>query len=141
MDKIIIDADACILGRLSVEVSKLSRLKKEIIILNCDKVVISGSKKNIMSDYLDKLHRGSTEKGPFQPKRPDRLVRRTIRGMMNYKGFTGKPAYARIKTFIGVPDEYKDKISKDFKCKKASDLMHAKFLSVGEVCRQLGGKW
>jgi len=136
----VIDADKCILGRLAVEVSKIVRLRKEVIILNCEKIVISGSRKYILEHYLTRLHRGSTEKGPFQPKKADRFVRRTIRGMLNYKGFYGKPAYARIKTFIGVPDEYKNLISKDFKCKKSSDLMHNKFMPVGELCTQLGGK-
>jgi large subunit ribosomal protein L13 len=144
LDKIIIDAKDCILGRLGVEVSKLSRLNlnKEIIILNCEKIVISGSKKNILNHYLDRLHRGSTEKGPFQTKRPDRFVRRSIRGMFNYKGYLGKPAYSKVKTFIGVPDEYHDSvISKDFKCKKSSDLMHNKYIVVEDLCKQLGGKW
>lgn len=145
MDKIIIDAKDCILGRLGVEVSKLTRLNlnKEIIILNCEKTVISGSKKTILKHYLDWLHRGSTEGGPAHPKRPDRFVRRSLRGMFNYKSYLGKPAYARVKTFIGVPDEYsdKDKISKDFKCKKSSDLMHNKYMVVGDLCKQLGGKW
>jgi large subunit ribosomal protein L13 len=141
LDKIIIDATDCILGRLSVEVSKLARLNKEIIILNCEKTVISGSKKTILNSYLEKLHRGSTEAGPRQPKRPDRFVRRSLRAMFNYKGFLGKPAFGRIKTFIGMPDEYKDKISKDFKCKKSSDLMHNKFMVVEDLCKQLGGKW
>ena len=141
MDKIVIDAKDCVLGRLGVEVSKLSRMNKEIIILNCEKTVISGSKKTILNHYLEWLHKGSTEGGPKHPRRPDRFVRRIIRGMFNYKSFLGKPAFAKIKTFIGVPDEYKDLISKDFKCKKSSDLMHNKFIVISDLCKQLGGKW
>ena len=141
MDKVIIDAKDCILGRLAVQVAKLAKLQKEIIILNCEKVVITGNKKNIIEKYTTSLHRGSTEHGPFQPKRPDRLVRRTIRGMMDYKGYLGKPAFSHVKTFIGITNEYKDLISKDFKCKKSSDLMTYKFVSVGDICKLLGGHW
>jgi large subunit ribosomal protein L13 len=141
LDKIIIDAKDCILGRLGVEVSKLTRLNKEVIILNCEKMVISGSKKTILNHYLESLHRGSTEAGPRQSKRPDRFVRRAIRAMFEYKGFLGKTAFGRVKTFIGIPDEYSDKISKDFKCKKSSDLIHNKYIVVGDLCKQLGGKW
>ena len=141
MDKIVIDAADCILGRLGVQVSKLARMNKEVIILNCEKIVISGSKKTILNDYVEKLHRGSTESGPFPAKRPDRFVRKAIRGMFSYKSTLGKPAFERVKTFIGVPDEYKDKISKDFKCKKSSDLMHNKYVVVSALCKQLGGKW
>ena len=140
MDRVIIDATDCILGRLGVEVSKLARLGKEVIIVNCEKAVITGSKKMILKDYLEWLHKGSTEGGPRHPRRPDRFVRRRIRGMFNYKSFNGKKAFAKVKVFIGVPDEYAN-ISKDFKCKKSSDLMHNKYMTVEEVCKQLGGKW
>ncbi len=141
MDRIVIDAKYCIVGRLAVQAAKLAKLGKEVIILNCEDTVISGGKKRTINDYLEKLQRGSTEKGPFQPKRPDRFVRRVIRGMMDYKGYKGKPAFRRIKTFIGVPEEYASHISKDFKCKKASDLEKYKYIKVSEVCKQLGGKW
>ena len=141
MDKIIIDAEGCVLGRLGVAVSKLARMNHEVIIVNCEKTVISGLRKTILNHYLEWLHRGSTESGPAHPKRPDRFVRRAIRDMFSYKSYLGKSSFERVRTFIGVPDEYKDKISKDFKCKKSSDLIHNKFMLVSDLCKQLGGKW
>ena len=141
MARIVIDATDCIVGRLANEAAKLAKMNNEVIILNCEVAVISGSREQILEHYLIKLQRGSTEKGPFQPKRPDRFVRRIIRGMMDYKGFKGKPAFRRIKTFIGMPEEYANSVSKDFKCKKSSDLMHNKSVKVSDVCKQLGGKW
>ena len=141
MDKIIIDAKDCVLGRLGVQISKLTRMNNAVVILNCEKIVISGSRKTLLNHYLARLHRGSTESGPRHPKRPDRFVRRAIRDMFNYKSTRGKANFAKVKIFMGVPDEYKDKISKDFKCKKSSDLMHNKFVVVEDLCKQLGGKW
>jgi large subunit ribosomal protein L13 len=140
LDRVIVDATDCIIGRLGVEVSKLTRLGKEVIIVNCEKTVLTGSKKMILDKYMEWLHRGSTESGPRHPKRPDRFVRQRIRGMFDYKSFKGKKAFARVKVFIGVPDEYKN-ISNDFKCKKSSDLMHNKYMKVEDLCKQLGGKW
>lgn len=140
MDRIIIDAKDCVIGRMATQAAQLAKLNKEVIIVNCEKAVISGSRKDVLKKYLESLHRGSTEKGPFQPKRPDRFVRRIIRGMMDYKGFKGKPAFRRVKTFIGTPKEYESHISKDFKCKKSSDLERYKFVTVADVCKQLGWK-
>ncbi|MBN1924028.1 MAG: 50S ribosomal protein L13 [Nanoarchaeota archaeon] len=141
MDRIIIDAKDCIVGRMATQVAQLAKLGKEVVIINCEDAAITGGKKKVISDYLIKLHRGSTEKGPFYPKRPDRFVRRVIRGMMDYKGFKGKPAFSRVKTFIGAPKEYEAQVSKDFKCKKVSDLEKYKFVKISDVCKQLGGKW
>lgn len=140
MARIVIDAKDCIVGRLATQAARLAKMNNEVIILNCEETVISGNKTNVFKKYVTSLHRGSTEKGPFQPKRPDRFVRRIIRGMMDYKGFKGKPAFKRVKTFIGTPKEYESHISKDFKCKKSSDLKHYKFVKVKEVCKQLGWK-
>ena len=61
--------------------------------------------------------------------------------MLDYKSFKGKPAYRRVKTFIGVPEEYAGHITKDFKCKKSTDLEYYKFMKVADICKHLGGKW
>lgn len=141
--RIVINAENILVGRMATKIARLAKLGNEIIIVNCEKAAISGSKKNIIEKYVTNLHRGSTEKGPFQPKRPDRFVRRIIRGMMDYKGFRGKKDFARVKTFIGVPEEYENQISKDYNFKKSSDLERYKFMKVGEICKYLGDikKW
>lgn len=126
---------------MATKVAELAKLGNEVIVVNCEKAIISGSRKEIIQSYLTRLHRGSTEKGPFQPKRPDKFVRRTIRGMMDYKGFKGKPAFARVKTFIGVPEEYTGKADSSYDFKKSEDLEKYKFTTVEDVCKQLGGKW
>lgn len=136
----IINAKNCILGRLATTVAKRALLGDEVIIFNCEDAIITGNKKTTLNKYFERLERGSTESGPFQPKRPDKFVRRTIRGMLPYKGFKGKPAFARIKTFIGEPEEYASKVTKDFKCKTVNELDRYKFITVGRICKELGGK-
>ncbi len=140
MARIVIDGKDKVVGRLATKVARLAILGNEVVVVNCEKAIISGNRRDIIERYKERLERGSTEKGPFQPKRPDRFVRRIIRGMMNYKSYKGKPAFRRVKTFIGVPDEYKGQI-KEIDLKKADDLEYYKFITVGEVCKELGGKW
>lgn len=141
MGRVVINASDCILGRLASKVARIAKENNEVIIVNCDKAVITGGKKDILNKYMNKLHKGSTEKGPHQPKRPDRFVRRVIRGMINYKSSNGKKAFKRVKTFINVPEKYKKSISKSFKCKKVSQLEEYKHLTVGEICKHIGGHW
>ncbi len=138
---IYIDASDTVVGRLASYVAKKALEGEEVVIVNCEKAVISGNKENIFERYKAKRDRGDRYKGPFYPKYPDRIVRRTIRGMLPYKTKRGKEAFRRIKTFIGVPKEYKekefmkiDKFSKD-------NLKHAKYVYLGEVAKFLGAKY
>ncbi|MEM4259933.1 MAG: 50S ribosomal protein L13 [Candidatus Woesearchaeota archaeon] len=139
----IIDATNQVLGRLSSIAAKKALLGEEVIIINCENAVITGNRENILNNYKRKRSLG-TFKGPFYSRMPDRFVRRTIRGMLPYKQSKGRDAFKRIKTFIGVPDEYKNKInSKEiFKTENADikKLSSFKFITVNEVCKMLGGK-
>ena len=104
----IIDGTNLILGRLASFTAKRAMQGEEIIIVNSEKVVISGKKDNIYSKYKVKSDRGNTLKGPFFPRLADRLVRRTIRGMLPYKQSKGKKAFERVMCYLGVPEKYKN---------------------------------
>lgn len=44
----------------------------------------------------------------YFPRRPDHIVKRTIRGMLPYKRERGADAFRRVKVYVGVPDELAD---------------------------------
>ena len=48
----IIDGNDAILGRLASFVAKNALEGEEIVVLNCEKVVITGNKKRIKEDFL-----------------------------------------------------------------------------------------
>ena len=107
--KIIIDGKNAILGRLASYVGKQALLGKTISIVNCESVVISGKIKSIAEEYRKMRQKGgASQKGPFFPKHPDRIVKRTIRGMLSYKQGRGREAFKRIKCYLGVPGEFED---------------------------------
>ncbi len=141
MDEINIDGTDLVLGRLSAKAAKLARKGVRVNIVNSENIIITGKKKKLVSEYLKRVKRGSAERGPFYPKRPDRLVKRTIRGMLNYKKPSGRKALSRIRVFIGLPEDLKNKINKDFKCKNVNDLKMYKFIKIEELCEKIGGKW
>jgi len=101
-EKITIDAENAILGRLASYVVKQALLGKEIEIINCEKIVISGNKKNIEETYLKRRARRSDKQaGPNYPSSPERALKRTVRGMLPYKKQRGKEALKRIKCYLG----------------------------------------
>ena len=106
----IIDGTDLILGRLASFAAKKALLGEEVIIVNSEKVMITGSKKNVLDNYKRKISMGSVRWGPFFPRTSERILRRTIRCMLPYKKDRGRKAYKKIKCFIGVPEKYKENI-------------------------------
>jgi len=134
----IIDADNAILGRLASVVAKRLLNGEEIIIVNAEKAVIIGNKPYIIEKYKERRDIGSVRKGPYYPKMPDRILRRTVRGMLPMKKAHGKEAYRRLKVYMGVPKDLQGnefEIIEDAKNNKLEGFITLKDLSI-----QLGAK-
>lgn len=145
MELKIIDGDGLILGRLASTVAKklLNEKDTEIVIVNAERVVISGSKVRTFKDYKAMQDRGSKEQGPFFPKMPDKIVKRTIRGMLPYKQSKGRDAFSRLKVYLSIPEEYEDKAiivaGKSEEVENISaERLSRKYVTVGEVSEKLG---
>ncbi|MDI6888271.1 MAG: 50S ribosomal protein L13 [Methanocellales archaeon] len=136
----VIDADGLILGRLASNISKRLLLGEEITIVNAEKSVISGSKVSILGEYKSLRNKGGKEKGPYFPKRSDRILKRTIRGMLPYKQKRGRDAYSRLRVYIGVPNELQDKSFETIESAKATRLS-ARYIRLGELSKKLGASW
>jgi len=114
IQKIIIDATNSPLGRLASFSAKQALLGNSIVIVNCNSAIISGRKSSIIGEYKEARARGgSALKGPNFPKNPERIVKRTIRGMLSYKEGRGHDAFKKIICYNDIPKEYEniDKIS------------------------------
>ncbi|MEM3526151.1 MAG: 50S ribosomal protein L13 [Candidatus Jordarchaeaceae archaeon] len=107
---VVIDATNLILGRLASVVASRLIQGERVAVINAEKSVITGNKGEIVSRYKLKLQirtHTNPSKGPFHYKRPDRIVKRTIRGMLPWKKPKGKAAYKRLRVYIGVPEYLK----------------------------------
>ncbi len=133
----VIDANQLILGRMSSIVAKRLLKGEKIIIVNAEKAVISGKKGSKVREVKEFLKVGHPWKGPFHPRRPDRIVRRTIRGMLPYKKPKGKAAYKRLRVYIGVPEELQDVEKETLKEAHASKL-RCPYFTVAELAREVG---
>jgi large subunit ribosomal protein L13 len=136
----IVDASESILGRVATFIAKKALMKEEVLVINCERALISGSKGNIIKKIAKRGELGQPHQGPYFPIKPNMFVRRVVRGMLPYKTVRGKEAFGRVKCYVGIPPELSGK--KAEKIKDASDLesLNAKYISVGEVCRIIGGK-
>lgn len=74
-----IDATGCTMGRLSSYVAKELLNGEKVIVVNAEKAYLSGSKEFLIREYKKKRERGTQRKGPFFPRMPDRILKRTIR--------------------------------------------------------------
>ncbi len=133
----IIDGSNLVLGRLAAYAAKTSLEGEPVVIVNCEKVVITGRKKFLVNRFLEKQHKGHPFHGPFYPKIPDRIVKRTIRGMLPYKLERGKKAFKRIKCFMGVPEQYKTKKFETVKGADASKLKTLNFITVNDISKSV----
>lgn len=134
----IIDATNLILGRMASFAAQKALLGESIEIINCENAVITGNKKTTIKNYLGKLSIGSRTKGPFNYRRSDMFVKRTIRGMLPNKKENGKKALKRIRCYIGVPDKLKDKKAEKIKGMDISKLEVMKYIKVKDICNLLG---
>jgi large subunit ribosomal protein L13 len=137
----VLDADGMLLGRLSSIAAKRSLAGEEIAIVNAEKAIISGSKVRVRAIYLQKRQRGSVEGGPFFPRRPDHILKRTIRGMVPYKRERGAEALRRIRVYVGVPEDLAEAPRVQLAEADANRLSTSRFTTLGEVSRFLGAKF
>jgi large subunit ribosomal protein L13 len=104
----IVNAEGLVLGRMCSKIAKRLLNGEQIIIVNAEKSVISGKKKSKVAEAKEFLEVGAPERGPFHSRRPDRIVRKTVRGMLPWSQPKGKSAYKRLRVFMGIPSELKD---------------------------------
>ena len=97
------------MGRLASYSAKEALKGEEIVILNCEKVIITGNRKNIIEDFEARKRRiGSGQKGPKHSRLAHLIVKRAIRGMLSHRSGRGKEAFRRIRCYAGIPEEFKD---------------------------------
>ncbi len=133
----LIDASGLILGRIASDVAERLLRGESIIIVNAEKAVISGRRHSVVEEAKVFLEVGHPRKGPYHPRRPDRVLRRTVRGMLPRKKPKGQAAYRRLRVYIGVPEELKGKETQTIISAKAEKLK-CPYVTLGELAEELG---
>ncbi|PVX25331.1 MAG: 50S ribosomal protein L13 [Candidatus Bathyarchaeum sp.] len=134
----IIDAKGLILGRMASNVAKRLLQGETVIILNAEQAAISGKKQHIVTDAKTFLEVGHPRKGPNHPRRPDRIVTRTIRGMLPRRKPKGIQAFKRLRVYLGVPVEFEGKNVQTI-IEASTDKLKSPYITVGELAKEIGG--
>ncbi len=129
----IIDGTNAVLGRLASATAKRLLAGEEVKIVNSEKVIITGNPTQITKHYLRFKAIGSPQHGPFYPRRPDMLVKRTVRGMLP-KTKKGRNALKKLRIEISNPDNDKGE-------QVATKRIKTGYITIGTLARQLGWQY
>jgi LSU ribosomal protein L13P len=133
----VVDAQDCILGRVSSKVAQRVLDGETIAVVNAEHAVITGNEESTMDTYHTRANLGS-DSGPYYPKRPDRIFKRSIRGMLPYKTEEGREALANVRVYVGNPYERDDAESVVLEGTSLDRLSNIKFTTLGAISESLG---
>jgi large subunit ribosomal protein L13 len=142
MGKIIIDGKDLILGRLASRVAKMLISGDEVIVLNVEKIIVSGKKERVIKGYRllfeVRTLRNPEKHGIRRPRNSVSIFKRTVRGMLP-KNKSRKEMLSRLKVYVGIPDEFKN--SNPVSLPEASKArLKSKYVMLEEISRELGGR-
>jgi len=124
----ILNGKGQVLGRLASYTAKELLRGEEIAIVNCEKIIITGNKAFIRSEFERKRNMvGTSQKGPKHPATSESVVKRTVRGMLpNHRAGRGKEIYAKLRCYQGVPKELEGKKIIEFPKPQRSKISEVK---------------
>ncbi|WP_128905787.1 50S ribosomal protein L13 [Halorubrum amylolyticum] len=135
---VVVDARDCILGRVSSKVAQRVLDGETVAVVNAEYAVITGNEEATMETYHTRAELGS-DSGPYYPKRPDRIFKRAIRGMLPYKTEDGREAFSNVRVYVGNPYERDEDIESVVLDGTSLDrLSNIKFTTLGDISESLG---
>ena len=131
---VVVDARDCILGRVASQVATKALDGDRVAVINAEDAVITGDEESVMSKYRKRRELGS-DSGPYYPKRPDGILKRTVRGMLPYKKQRGREAFENVRVYVGNPHDRDGEILDGTSLDRLSNI---RFVHLGDVSEQLG---
>jgi len=136
----IIDAEGLILGRMASIVAKRLLQGERIDIVNAEDAVVSGKRLMVIGESKEFLEVGGrSRKGPIHHRKPDAIVRKTIRGMLPHRKTRGREAFRKLRVHIGVPRELESSASESIP-DASVERLQGRYVTVGEIAKNIGWK-
>ena len=142
------NAEDKVLGRLASIVAKqlISATKAgedtRVIIVNAEKAVVSGKRMSVLTDYRKKYELNHARKGPFFPRMPDQILKRTVRGMLPYqKNSSGRAALKALRVEIGTPTDLSGDLPDGCEWGDSSKIerpLPERFVRLSDISKELG---
>ena len=138
---VVVDATNHIAGRLASNVAKLLLQGQRVTVVNCEKIMMSGKRETQIREYREFLEINSIinyKHGPVHYRRPDTLMAKMIRQMLPFdRKPSGKLAFARLRTYIGAPNDTKPIEKIQFE-KALITRSASNYTPLAEICRVIG---
>jgi large subunit ribosomal protein L13 len=131
---LVVDASDCILGRVASEVAQRALDGERVAVINAEGAVITGNEESTMETFRARAEVGS-DQGPAYPKRPDGILKRSIRGMVPHKTTRGREAFERVRVYVGNPYDEDGEVLEGTSLDRLSNI---KFTTLGTVSERLG---
>jgi len=135
----VVDATGLVLGRAASLIARRLLRGESIVVVNAEKCVVTGSRRSVLAHYVAARARGSKRTGPHYPRNPDRIFRRTVRGMLPHLKTRGKVAYHRLEVHIGVPEALQGAATQTLELAKARPALRTP-MTLAEITRLLGAR-
>lgn len=136
------------MGRLASTVAELlikaAREDRDdkVIIINSEKAIVSGRPRSVLNTYQAKYKLNHPRKGPFFPRMPDMIMKRTVRGMLPYqRKSSGRRALRNLRVEIGCPSHLESDLPEGHESGDDSKIRRAlpdRFILLGDISANLG---
>ncbi|MCL4322880.1 MAG: 50S ribosomal protein L13 [Candidatus Thermoplasmatota archaeon] len=133
---IYVDANNLVYGRLSTIMAKKLLAGESVVIVNAANVAVTGGRDAVLGKFRARRDIGSVRKGPYYPRNPKAILKRSIGDMLPKDKARGKEALKRCIVYDGVPADLKDKQFEKFE--KAQNNRVSGFVTLREVAEIMG---
>jgi large subunit ribosomal protein L13 len=122
-------------------IAKKLLLGERIDIVNAEGAVVSGKRLMVIGERKKFLEVGGrNRRGPIHYRKPNAIVRRTIRGMLPIRKNKGRVAYRKLKVHIGVPRDL-EKAPRNSIPDVSVEKLKGRYVTVGEIAKNIGWKF
>ena len=129
----ILNGEGIAMGRVASIAAKELLKGEEISIVNCNRILITGNRKNIEFEFKEKRSKmGSSLKGPKHRRSSEKIVKRAVRGMLpDHRGGRGRNAWKNLKCYNEIPASLQGK-----KMIKLEKVQKAKSIKVQHLTKK-----
>ena len=131
---VVVDARDCIMGRVASKVAETALDGQSVAVVNAERAVITGREEQIKAKYKKRVDIGA-DNAYFYPKRPDGILKRSIRGMLPHKQTRGREAFENVRVYVGNPHDEDSEVLDGTSLDRLSNI---KFVTLAEVSETLG---
>jgi large subunit ribosomal protein L13 len=131
---LVVDARDCIMGRVASQVAEAALDGQRVAVINAERAVITGREEQIKEKYKKRVDIGDDNQY-FYPKRPDGILKRSVRGMLPHKKQRGREAFENVRVYVGNPHDKDGEVLDGTSLDRLSNI---KFVTLSDVSETLG---